>query len=113
VLAGDRGAQPGCDLEQVEHDRVVEVNRQLLGKLLDRRACRRGQVLLEVRHPLVETLDHRVELGAEAGGEDHDLEQIGTVTQDRECLREIVLEDRDALEHVKRCSLMLETDDND
>ena len=89
VLAGDRRAQPGGDLEQVQDHRVVEVDRQLFGKLLDRRPCRRRQVLLKVGDALVEALDHRVELGSEAGGEDDDLEQVGAVAKRGERLREI------------------------
>ena len=92
---------------------VVEMNGQLLRKLLDGRTGRRRQELLKVGDPLVEALDHRVELGAEAGGQDDHLEQVGTVAQCRERLREILFEDRDALEHVERCSLVLETDHYD
>jgi hypothetical protein len=61
----------------------------------------------------VETLDHCVELGAEAGRQHDHLEQVRTVTQRGQRLRQVVLENRDALEHVKGCSLVLQAYDHD
>ncbi len=100
VLARHRRAQARGDFEQVTHHGVVEVDRQLLRQLLDRRPCRRGQVLLKVSHALVESLDYRVELCPEASRKDDDLEEVGPITQNCKRLRKIVLENRDALEHV-------------
>ena len=70
-------------------------------------------MLLKVGDPLVETLHHRVVLGAKAGRQHDHLEKVRTVAKCGERFRKVVLENRDALEHVKRRSLVLQANHYD
>ena len=72
-LAQDARAQPGGHLEEVHGHGVVEEHRPVSLEDLDRAPGHRRQELLEVGHPFVEPLDHGVELGPQAGGQDDHL----------------------------------------
>jgi hypothetical protein len=61
----------------------------------------------------VEPLDDGVDLGAQAGGEDDDLGEVGTVPEVAEGLRELGVAHRHALEHVERHGALVEPYDDD
>ena len=85
---------------------------QVLGQRLDRAAADGGQELLELGHAVVEPLDHGIDLGAQAGGQDDGLGQVGLVPQPAEGLGQGALGHRHPLEQVERGLALLEADDD-
>ena len=106
-LAEHRRVEPGGHREEMAGDVVVEPDGEVLGQRLDRAAADGGQELLDLGHAVVEALDHRVDLGAQAGRQDDRLGQVGLVPQAPERLGEGALGDRHPVEQVEgdwRCS---------
>ena len=79
---------------------------------VDRAAADGGQKLLQLGHAVVEPLDHGVDLGAQAGGQDDRLGQVGLVPQPAQGLGQGALGHRHPLEQIERGVALLEADDD-
>ncbi len=76
------------------------------------RAADVGQELLDLVDAVVEPLDHRVDLGAQARRQEDRLGQVRLVTQSAERLRGVRLGDRHPVQQVERRALLLQADDD-
>ncbi len=104
--------QAGGHREEMFGHVVVEADGEMLGQRVDGAAADRGQELLELGDTVMEPLDHGVDLGAQARGEDDHLGQIGLVPQPAEGLRQRALGHRHPLEQIEGGVALLEADDD-
>ena len=72
-----------------------------------------GQHLVDLGHRIVEAIHDGVDLGAQAGGEDHGLLQVAAVAQCGQHLVQVRVADRHRLEKREGGLLVLEPNDDD
>ena len=99
--------------EEVGGDVVVEADGGVGGELLHREARMLGEDVVDLRHGVVEAVHHRVDLGAQAGREDHGLLDVAAVAQRAERLVQVGVGDGRGLEQRQRGLRVLEPYDDD
>ena len=65
---------------------------------------------MDIGEAVVEALEDRVDLGAQARGDDHRLGEMRAVPEHGERLGELLVGDREPLEQLERCVTLVETD---
>ena len=113
ALAQHGGLEPGGDREEVGGDVVVEADGGPRRQLVGGHAGVLGEHLVDLGHRIVEAVDDRVDLGAQAGREDHGLLQVAAVAQRRQHLVQVSVADRHRLEKREGGLLVLEPYDDD
>ena len=113
ALAQHGRLEPRGDREEVGGDVVVEADGGPRRQLVGRDAGVLGEDLVDLGHRIVEAVDDRIDLGAQAGREDHGLLQVAAVAQRRQHLVQISVADRHRLEEREGGLLVLEPYDDD
>ena len=78
----------------------------------ERAAADLAEELLELGHTVVEALDHRIDLGAQAGRQEDRLGEVRLVPEAAERLGKPGVGHRDPVEEVGRGVLLFEADDD-
>ncbi len=112
-LAGHDGLEARRHREQVGGDVVVEANGGVGGQLLLRGAGLLGQHVIDFGDRVVEAVDHRVDLGAQAGRQHHRLLDVATVAQGAEHFVQVGIANGRRLQQGQRGLCVLEPYNDD
>ena len=112
-LARHHRLEPRGHREQVGGHVVVEAEGGVGGELLHGEVRVLGQDVVDLRHGVVEAVDHGVHLGAQAGREHHGLLDVAAVVQRAERLVQVGVGDGHRLEQRQRGLRVLEPYDDD